>query len=171
VPVLFALDARVRLVSTRGEREVSAAEFVRGYRATARAHDELIASVVIPRPVHGERRAFRKVGTRRAQSIAKVVVAVSLRIEADGTVGAARIAAGSVADRTLMLDAFARSIVGRRMPQGDALARVCAEAVDTGCSPRDDVRSTAEYRRFALVRLLERILDELARPAAVPHRS
>jgi hypothetical protein len=33
-------------------------------------------------------------------------------------------------------------------------------------APRDDVRSTAEYRGFVLSRLLERLLRDLAQPDA-----
>jgi CO/xanthine dehydrogenase FAD-binding subunit len=158
VPALFALDARVNLVSAGGERWMPVDAFVRGYRSTARAHDELIASIGIPRRPAGERRAFRKVGTRRAQSIAKVVVALAVRY--DGIhVGMARIAAGSVADRTVRLRELETSITGREMPGGDSLARACADAAERECTPRDDVRSTAEYRRTVLARLLRRLLE------------
>jgi CO/xanthine dehydrogenase FAD-binding subunit len=159
-PVLFALQARVVLASTRGERDMPVEEFVRGYRDTARARDELITRIDLPRRPAGEQRAFRKVGTRRAQSIAKVVVALALRF--DGTsVASVRAAAGSVADRTLLLSTLG-SLNGRPLPSGTDLARVCAHAVATDTSPRDDVRSTAEYRRLVLARLLERMLRDLA---------
>ena len=101
-PVLFALDARVRLVSLRGARELSIDEFWTGYRATARASDELIESVFVPARTPGERRGFRKVGTRAAQSISKLVVAIVLRID-HGTLRGVRAGAGSIADKSLRL--------------------------------------------------------------------
>ncbi len=159
-PVLFALGARVVLASARGERDMPVEEFVRGYRDTARAHDEMITRIDIPRRHPDERRAFRKVGTRRAQSIAKVVVALSLRFDGEN-VSTVRAAAGSVADRTLLLNTLG-TLRGRPLPRGSDLTRACTHAVATDTSPRDDVRSTAEYRRFVLARLLERMLRDLA---------
>lgn len=161
-PVLFALGARVKLASTRGEREVGVEQFVQGYRATDRALDELIVSVTIPRRPPHERRAFRKVGTRRAQSISKVVVALAVDFEGRN-VRHARIAAGSVADRTLAFDAFARELAGRPVPQGAALTALCRRHADAGCKPRDDVRSSARYRLFVLARLFESLLRALDR--------
>jgi CO/xanthine dehydrogenase FAD-binding subunit len=158
VPALFALDARLTLASLRGERWMPVDAFVRGYRSTARAPDELITRIAIPRRPAGERRAFRKVGTRRAQSIAKVVVALAVRF--DGIhIGVARIAAGSVADRTVRLRELESLLTGREMPNRDSLERACQDAAERECSPRDDVRSTADYRRTVLARLLRRLIE------------
>jgi xanthine dehydrogenase FAD-binding subunit len=160
-PVLFALSARVRLVSKRGEREMPVEAFVSGYRKTERALDELIASVVIPYRSPDERRAFRKVGTRKAQSIAKVVVA--LCVELDGQrIRSIRCAAGSVADRTLLVGGtewITREFNGRGTIQA------LREGVDPrwrpAITPRDDVRSSADYRRGVFLRIVERMLVDL----------
>src|SRR6186997_2783545 len=71
LPVLLALDARFVVGSARGEREVAAADFWTGYRRTALAPDELLLRIRIPL-ASGRVTVFRKVGTRRAQSISKV---------------------------------------------------------------------------------------------------
>jgi CO/xanthine dehydrogenase FAD-binding subunit len=157
-PVLFALEARVRLRSARGLRELAVEDFVTGYRRTARAPDELIEAVLVPpRPV-GERRAFRKVGTRRAQSISKLVVALAVDA-ADGRVRRARVAAGAVAERTLRLARLEAAPERGLAPQG--LAAAVADSVAHDVRPRDDVRSTAVYRRAVLARILERLLSEM----------
>src|SRR5688572_1626964 len=78
LPVLLAADATFVLGSDRGERSIPASAFWTGYRQTALAHDELILQVLIPLEADREMR-FRKVGTRRAQSISKVVMAVAWR--------------------------------------------------------------------------------------------
>jgi len=162
-PALFALGARVKLVSLRGEREIAVEAFVKGYRTTDRALDELIASIVIPARSPHERRAFRKVGTRKAQSISKVVLAVCAEVEA-GSIRSARAAAGSVADRTILLptlsNAVAASAHGVRADRVGALSR---EVVRADARPRDDVRSSAEYRTFALERILARALLDFTR--------
>src|SRR5215217_2137206 len=73
LPVLMAADAVVVLRSADAERRVPLTEFYTGYRTTVGRADELIVAVEVP-PVHGKQ-WFRKVGTRAAQAISKVVVA------------------------------------------------------------------------------------------------
>jgi len=158
-PVLFALRAQVRLVSARGRRELAASELVRGYRTTARADDELIESVWIPPRPTGERQAFRKVGTRSAQSIAKVVVALALTLDGD-RIDSLTAAAGSVADRTVLLPSLERELAGR-VASAEHIDRAARASARNDCSPIDDVRSTADYRRHVLHRLLVVLLGEL----------
>ena len=80
------LDATLVCGRSRGEREVPASEFWPAYRRTALAPDELLLRIRFPL-LAGREMRFRKVGTRRAQSISKVVMALSYR---DGR-GAARL--------------------------------------------------------------------------------
>src|SRR6478736_1134090 len=101
LPVLLAADASFVLGSARGERTVAASDFWVAYRRTALAPDELILRIRIP--VRGGREArFRKVGTRRAQAISKVVIAVAWNERrGDPAWRDVRVALGSVADRPI----------------------------------------------------------------------
>ena len=163
-PVLLALDARVRLLSLEGARELALDEFLVGYRRTARRADELIESIFVPWLAPGTRCAFRKVGTRRAQSISKLVVALALRVEA-GQIAHARAAAGAVAPRTIRLRALERELTARA-PTPELLRRAARAAALEDAAPIDDVRSTASYRRHALARTLTTLLAELTTPRA-----
>jgi xanthine dehydrogenase iron-sulfur cluster and FAD-binding subunit A len=134
-------------------------DFVTGYRANARRPDELIESLWLPRRPAGERRAFRKVGTRRAQSIAKLSLALAVTMQ-DGRIAALRGAAGSVAERTVPLAELERTLVGRA--PDPALVRLAAgRSVRADTRARSDVRSTAEYRAAVLERLIVRLLVHL----------
>src|SRR5437879_1801816 len=73
LPVLAAADAVVVLQSASETRRVPFTAFYTGYRQTVRRADELIVAFEIP-AVRG-RQWFRKVGTRAAQAISKVVIA------------------------------------------------------------------------------------------------
>src|SRR5882672_12755060 len=73
LPVLAAANAELVLRNVDGERRVPFVSFYTGYRASVLSGDELIVSMEIPR-VFGAQ-WFRKVGTRAAQAISKVVVA------------------------------------------------------------------------------------------------
>ena len=164
LPVLLAADAIVVIGSGRGEREVPAAEFWTGYRQTALAHDELVIRIRIPLAGDREMR-FRKVGTRRAQSISKVVIAVAWRSPGRGAAGGGpgvwrdvRVALGSVAATPIRAAAAEAALEGR--PPTPEVADRVAEVLAAELSPIDDVRSTAEYRRLVSARVLHRIIRE-----------
>lgn len=154
LPVLMALDAEVVLVGPRGERVVPYTAFHTDYRQTALAQNEIIAWIRLPTPVPGSHQFFRKVGTRQAHAISKVVVALVARVAA-GVVAEYRLAAGSVAAMPIRLASVELSVIGQ--PIGEATAELAGRVAGDSVDPIDDVRSTAAYRRFALVRVVRRL--------------
>ena len=155
LPVLLAADAVIVVGSGSGERDVPAAEFWTGYRQTALAHDELIVRIRLPLAADRETR-FRKVGTRRAQAISKVVLAVAWR--GDGSWHDVRVALGSVATTPIRATATEQALEGR--PPTPETADLAAETLAGELAPIDDVRSTAEYRRLVAARVLHRIVRD-----------
>ncbi|HEY7214240.1 MAG TPA: xanthine dehydrogenase family protein subunit M [Thermoanaerobaculia bacterium] len=154
LPVLLALDAIVVAAGSQGTREIPYAEFHTGYRKTALRPGEIVASVRLPYLPQGTVQAFRKVGTREAQAISKVVVAMAGRIE-DGRVADLRLGAGSIAAVPVRLRAAEEA--SRGLPPAEA-ADLAGRAAAGEVTPIDDVRSTAEYRRFALDRVVRRLV-------------
>ncbi len=155
LPVLLALDAVLVLGSAAGEREIAATGFWPAYRRTAARPDELLVRIRVPLGADREQR-FRKVGTRRAQAISKVVVATAWRDT--GPWRDVRIALGSVAPVPIRVAAAEAALEGRdRTPRSvDNAVAALADAI----MPIDDVRSTAAYRREAARRVVRRLLDE-----------
>jgi xanthine dehydrogenase small subunit len=145
LPVLAVAEAVVVLRSVDAERRVPFGEFYTGYRATVRRPDELIVAFEIP-PVEG-RQWFRKVGTRAAQAISKVVMAA---VRGPRT----RIALGSVAPTVIRL-----SGVERALSQGANIDEA-SRRLDEDISPIDDLRSTGAYRRDVAANLLRRFWAE-----------
>jgi len=158
LPVLLALGAVVVAASAQGEREIPCEAFHVGYRRTALVPGELVSGVRLPAPPAGSRQAFRKVGTRAAQAISKVAVAMLGRV-ADGAVVELRLAAGSVAATPVRLRRAEAAALGA--PAGEEAGAAAGRAAAAEVSPIDDVRSTAEYRRFALERVVKRLVGEL----------
>jgi CO/xanthine dehydrogenase FAD-binding subunit len=158
LPVLLAADAAFVLGSARGERTVPASEFWPAYRQTVLAPDELLLRIRIPL-LAGRTLRFRKVGTRRAQSISKVVVALGWR---DGGPSErwtdVRLALGSVAATPIRATATEAVLEGR--PPTPETADLAAETLAAELQPIDDVRSTAEYRRLVAARVLHRLIRE-----------
>jgi carbon-monoxide dehydrogenase small subunit/xanthine dehydrogenase small subunit len=165
-PVLLALDARVELASKLGRRELALDDFLVDYRRTARRPDELIESIFVPWRPADERRAFRKVGTRRAQSISKLVVALAVRMSGARILDV-RAAAGAVAPKTIRLRVLERELIGQTRSL-EVCRRAARAAALEDAAPIDDVRSTASYRRHALARTLESLLADLTGVNACP---
>jgi CO/xanthine dehydrogenase FAD-binding subunit len=147
LPVLAVAGATLVLASAAGERRVPFNSFYTGYRKSVLRPDELIAAVEIPR-VEG-RQWFRKVGTRAAQAISKVVMAA---VRSDRP----RLSLGSVAPTVVRLPQTEAALAG-----GADIADA-RRALDAEIRPIDDLRSTAEYRRRVSGNLLEQFWRETA---------
>jgi carbon-monoxide dehydrogenase small subunit/xanthine dehydrogenase small subunit len=163
LPFLLVTDALIEAVGPGGRRLIPAAEFWTGYRETALAPGELLAAVRIPL-VPDRQVRFRKIGTRRALAIAKVLVAVAWRPAAaeDGSEAwhDVRVALGSVAPRPVRAPRTEAVLEGR-LPDA-AAAEDAARTVMDEIVPIDDVRSTAAYRRTVTGRVLRRIILDTA---------
>jgi CO/xanthine dehydrogenase FAD-binding subunit len=143
LPVLAAADAIVVLKSASAVRRVPLTNFYAGYRRTVRRDDELVVAIEVPR-VRG-RQYFRKVGTRAAQAISKVVMAA--------VAGASpRVALGSVAP-TVIRATRTEAALARGASIEEAQHTLAEEL-----TPVDDMRSTAEYRRRVAANLLARFI-------------
>jgi CO/xanthine dehydrogenase FAD-binding subunit len=139
IPPLRALDATVVLASTRGERRLPIGDFIVGPKQTNLAADELITAVEVPR--RGAQ-TFMKIGQRNAM----VIAVTSLAMAVDDVPGTVRVAYGS-----------AGPVVGLVELPIDERADL-PEAVAEACTPINDVRGTAAYRRHALRVLTTRAL-------------
>ncbi|MEA2632580.1 MAG: xanthine dehydrogenase small subunit [Chloroflexota bacterium] len=158
LPVLLAADASFVLGSARGERTIAATDFWPAYRQTALAPDELLLRIRVPL-LAGRELRFRKVGTRRAQSISKVVVALGWRDAGpSGPWTDVRLALGSVAATPIRATATEAALEGR--PPTPETADRAAETLAAELHPIDDVRSTAEYRRLVAARVLHRLVRD-----------
>jgi hypothetical protein len=103
LPVLAAANARIVLRNQRSARTVAFDSYYIGYRKSVRQPDELIVAIEIPR-IDGAQ-WWRKVGTRRAQAISKIMVA--------GVRGRdVRVAFGSVRP-TVVLASHAAAVLSR----------------------------------------------------------
>jgi len=161
LPIWLATDTVIVLGSAAGERTVAANEFFPAYRQTARRDDELVLRVRVPLLPRRHVR-FRKVGTRRAQAISKVVLALSWLTGDDGTWNDTRLALGSVAATPVRSAATEAALDGRQPIR--ATADAAAAALSADIQPIDDVRSSAAYRRQVAANLLTQFWTDTARP-------
>jgi CO/xanthine dehydrogenase FAD-binding subunit len=143
-PALIAYDAELELVSSRGTRRVPYDRFHTGYKQMDLGADELIARIHLPRRPGNWRQYYRKVGTRRAQAISKVCMAVACDITADGVIDDIRIALGSVSPMVVRARAAEAALRGHGLT--DATITAAEAALEREIAPIDDIRSNARYR-------------------------
>ena len=156
-PALLVTGGSVLLASLSGTREVPLAKFWTAYRQIDAHPDEIIVAFRLPKRGKAQER-FRKIGTRRAQAISKVMAASRILVE-KGVIRSAAIALGSVAPTPVRLGEVEAFLVGKKLsPKLIDEAETLAQAT---VKPIADIRSTAEYRRWASGRLVRDALENL----------
>ena len=148
-PVLLALEAKLRLISVRGAREVAIDDFFQGYRKTALAPDEVIESISMPKLWPGEVFFCDKVSKRRDQDISTVAGAYRLRLK-HGKVEDVRTGFGGMA------------AIPKRATNAEAALLTgdfegAAAAIARDFQPIDDWRGTASYRLQVAANLMRRL--------------
>jgi CO/xanthine dehydrogenase FAD-binding subunit len=144
VPVLMAYDAVVELASAEGTEEVPLDAFYLGYKRMRRRGDQLVAAIRLPRRAY-DVAIFEKVGSRRAQAIAKVGLALTR------SAAGWRVVAASMAPTVCRCRALEKLLTdGAAVASPDDLLAAIRQDV----KPIDDVRSTAAYRERVMARVL-----------------
>ena len=157
LPVMFALDASIRLSTIDSSRVVSIHDFMTGVKRSVRQHDEIITAIDFP--IINGWQGYSKVGVRNAM----VISVASACLVADHENADVRIALGSVGPTIIRcrsaeswlkttLDLSTRSTIS--LDVANEFGRRAAEE----SSPIDDHRSTAQYRRHAISVLVSRLL-------------
>jgi xanthine dehydrogenase small subunit len=159
LPLLLACDAQLVAGSGEGERWIPAPEFWPKYRETALRPDELLLRISVPLAT-GRQVRYRKVGTRRAQAISKVVMALAWQADDEpaGTWRDVHLALGSVAATPVRAPATEAVLEG--VQPDEATADRAASTLAGELNPIDDVRSSADYRRAVAARVLHRLIRD-----------
>lgn len=148
---LAALDARVRVRSSRGERTVPLTDFHRlpgdtPEVDTVLSADEVITEVQVP---HSPPSRYVKVRDRASYEFALVSAAAAVEAEGD-TIVRARVALGGVAAKPWRLTAAENALEGVRLSAQDVLGAVEASFADA--RPAPGTESKVEFARRAAAR-------------------
>ena len=122
--------------------------------------DELISRIRLPRRSAEEPALhwYRKVGTRKAQAISKVVFA-GLALLSEDRIADVRLALGSVAPVTVRCTRT-EAVLRGKAPSRELVDAARAELARE-IAPIDDIRSTAVYRLRVAQNLLEEFVGKL----------
>jgi aerobic carbon-monoxide dehydrogenase medium subunit len=154
--MLAALDARLMLQGPSGMRTVHADDFIQGELETVRAPDELLTTIVFPRPRGSVTYRRFKHGERPSVNVA---MAWSLG-ERETIIKHARIRVGALSFRPQALTAVEDALRGLPVVEARgaiAAALPCAlDALDVN----EDRHGSADYKRHLAGVLLRRNLDD-----------
>ncbi len=159
-PALIALDAKVRLASVAGEREVAIADLYRndGIDYLSRKPDEVLTAIVLP-AAPGWRSTYWKLRRRGSFDFPVLGVAAALKLAADGTIEAARIALGAVASRPFLVPKVGEAMVGKKLT--DDVIGAAAATVASRAKPMDNTDMDLYWRKDVAANFTGYALREL----------
>jgi 4-hydroxybenzoyl-CoA reductase subunit beta len=160
---MLALDAKLHLTSTRGDRTIPATAMYRhdGITYLSKRADEILTKVVLP-PVNGDITAFRKLRRRGSIDFPILNVAVWIRPSRMGRgVEQARIAIGGITSAPFLAESAAGMLVGRELTP--TTIQEAAEAARTESRPLDNTDLDFSWRRQMVEVWVRRALEDAAR--------
>jgi 4-hydroxybenzoyl-CoA reductase subunit beta len=143
-PALISLGAKVKLVSSQGEREVPLDALYNndGIDYLSRRSDEILTEVSVPA---GWTSSYWKLRRRGSFDFPVLGVAAAVKLARDGTVEEARIALGAVASRPFLVPKTGEILVGKKLSD-DVIAEVAA-AVGSRAKPMDNADLDLYWRK------------------------
>jgi CO/xanthine dehydrogenase FAD-binding subunit len=155
-PSLITLGAKLKLVSTRGERVVPLEEFFTDYFTTVIEPDEILAEIQVPPPALNTAIEYMKFSTIEA-GIKIVSTSVAITVEPGSDVCAdAKIVMSAVAPIPLVTKKAAEMLKGKKLT--DSLIEEAAKMAASETDPTSDVHASAEYRKELVKVLVKRAI-------------
>ncbi len=159
---LLAIEAKLTLANTHGERTVPAGEFFVDTLTTALEADEIVREIVIPVEAAATGTAYQKL-SHPASGFAVVGIAVRIRKNGD-KIAMARIGVTGVANKAYRAVVVEKALEGT-VPSQASIQSAAAE-VTKGIEPNADLFASSEYRaHLARVHTVRAIQRALARTA------
>jgi carbon-monoxide dehydrogenase medium subunit len=143
-PALIAVDARIKVSSQRGTREIPVHLFFTGIFETMLQPDELVTQIIVPPQPEGSGPAFIKFTPATHDDYPTVSVASRVTVR-DGVIVDARIGLGAVGTTPVRAEAAERSLIG--MSANESTFREAAELTARTLEPLADFRGSSEYKR------------------------
>src|SRR2546423_1045798 len=176
VPVMVAIGAKFRLVSTLGERLIEAAGFYNddGIDYLKKRPDELLVDIELP-PTNGWRASYQKLRRRGAFDFPVLGVAAYIKYDQalpngratapndDDRIADAKLVLGGIAPSPIQVDEAANALIGN--PLNDDRIQAAAEACYIKARPLDNTDFVMNWRkqmaRQYTLRALNDVRDQL----------
>lgn len=164
--LLAALDARLIVVSKRGERQISAADWIRGVGDTLRQPDELLLRLDLPLPGDRVGLGLARLAARQGLARPLACAAAHIALSASGTVKTARVFVGAVGPRPQRMGDVEAMLAGRRLSEG--LPAEIENAVWRTIECLADERCSAAYKTQVAGVLVRRAIANAVENAEIP---
>src|SRR2546423_891766 len=160
VPLMVAIGARVKLVSTLGERMVDAAKLYNddGIDYLHKRPDELLTEIHLP-PVMGWRATYKKLRRRGAFDFPVLGVAARVDLDESGAVKDAKLILGGIAPAPVEVKEAEKVLVGN--PLNQETIEAAAEASYIKARPLDNTDFVMNWRKQMARPFVVRALEEL----------
>src|SRR5436305_6581022 len=160
VPLMVAIGAKVKLVSTLGERMVDAAGLYNndGIDYLHKRPDELLTEIHLP-PINGWRATYKKLRRRGAFDFPVLGVAARLDMSADGTVKDAKLILGGIAPAPIEVEEAEAALIGALLDEEHMQA--AAESCYQKARPLDNTDFVMNWRKQMARPFVLRALQEL----------
>jgi carbon-monoxide dehydrogenase medium subunit len=157
-PSLIALNAKIKIVSSRGEKTISLEEFFTDYFTTILEPDEILTEIQLPPPVPHTGVVYMKFSTIEA-GIKIVSTSTSIVLDSDKqTCKDARIVMSAVAPVPFNARKAGELLIGKKI--NDDLIAETAQLASEETNPTSDVHASAEFRREIAKVLVRRAVKE-----------
>jgi len=160
-PALCAIGARVRLVSSGGERTIPLTELYNddGIEYLTKRPDEILVDVIVPKK-REEKTSFWKLRRRGSIDFAVLTVAPAITVDESNIVTQARIFMGAVGSFPIRVNESERVLLGKPF-DGEAIAEAARVARKDG-TPLNNTDFLPQWRS----RMIERYMEAALRDAA-----
>jgi 4-hydroxybenzoyl-CoA reductase subunit beta len=157
-PILIALGAEVKIVSAKGEKIISLAQFFtgRGEKPNVLKSDEILVEIRIPPSDPGAAGAYEKLRVREGMDFPMAGVAVMVKKNQSGTIEQVKVVLGAVGSSPTEVPKAAGLLEGQK-PTEDLLQAVSREVVDRA-QPVGNLAMDVRYRKKMLGVLVKRAL-------------
>ena len=156
LPMLYALNAKVVVMSVLGKREIAIENFITGPGSTCLKSDEILTQIILPNKTFSHT-YYYKVGTRKANAISKVSV-FAVGDVVDHQVTDIRMAIGSCGPTVIRVRDAEKRIVGSNVQALAPMIESILNIIDDSIVAIDDVRSTKDYRSKVALNLIKTFL-------------
>lgn len=157
--VAVALQARLRLANSGGERWVTADDFYQGLFVTDLGADELVAEVAFPARADRTGWAFVEIA-RRHGDYALAGVAAGISMDDGGACRNARLVYLGAGERPAVAEQAAATLIGET-PSEDAFA-AAADTAQQEIEPSPDIHASVDFKRHLARVLTVRALSKAA---------
>lgn len=159
LPILYVLDASIRIINIECERTLPIEEVILGPRKTVLEPNEIIKEIIIPKD-NFTSTTFTKVGGRKADAISKLSFTGAVTKQ-NGFIEDVRIAFGAVGPTIVRRKEIENHVIGKTSEEVKEIIPQLLKEYEPFIRPIDDQRSNKIYRKKVSLNLLKEFLNNL----------